>query len=135
MRGVGKMAIRMAMAALALSAGPALANGGGGEGAAANPCPWAQDVTMELNGRQLVLPQATFDPKAHESYVDDYQIVPSLDQLKMVVIGPHGHMWEAALTRLSGGKKCLVYYVGKPVLIATPSVQSPLPRATRTAGH
>lgn len=132
------MTVRAALAALALASGPALAagggHGGGGEGAGTNPCPWAQDVTMELNGHQLVLPQTTFDPKTRESYVDDHQIVPSLDQLKMVVIGPQGHMWEAALTRLAGGKKCLVYYVGKPVLIATPSVQSPLPRKA-ASGH
>lgn len=129
-------AIRAAVAALVLVAAPAPAHaaGGGGDGAAANPCPWAQDVTVVLNGHQLVLPQSTFDPKIRESYVDDHQIVPSLDQLKMVVIGPQGHIWEAALTQLSGGKKCLVYYVGKPVLVATPSVQGPLPRTARS-GH
>lgn len=130
MAAIGAAAALIVMAAAA----PAGAAGGGGEGAAANPCPWAQDVTVMLDGHALVLPQATFDPKARESFVDDHQIIPSLDQLKMVVIGPQGHMWEAALTRLSGGKKCLVYYVGKPILIATPSVQSWHPHTARS-GH
>ena len=84
------------------------------KGSGGNGCPWALDVTLDLNGKTLTLNQGAFSPKGEPLDVDGYQIFPLLDQLKLRILGPRGQEWEAGLTRLSGGKRCQAFYVGKP---------------------
>ena len=89
------------------------AGGGGG-------CPWAQDVTLELDGKPVKLAQDAFSASGEPVNVDGFQIYPLLNQLKLRIVGPHGQEWEAAMTRLSGGKRCNAFYVGKATKIAKP---------------
>lgn len=104
-----RLAGGVAIAALVgLAPCPALAEGG---------CPWQQDVTVDLGGKKtLTLPQAVFDPKSEQQSVDGYELLPNVNQLLLRIAGPYGDIWEAALTRLAG-KRCVAYYVGKPVLV------------------
>ena len=106
-------------AAVAMMApGAASANekppGGGG-------CPWAQDVTLEIAGRTLTLGQDAFSERGESVTIDGFQIFPLLNQLKLRILGPRGQEWEAALTRLSGGKRCQAFYVGKPFQVSDES--------------
>ncbi|MBP2298677.1 hypothetical protein [Azospirillum picis] len=104
------------LAAGLLAAGPVLAN----EGAKSNGCPWAQDVTLEINGKTLTLAQAVFTTTSADPVeIDRYKIYPLIDQLKLRIVGPKGREWEAALTRLVGGKRCSAFYAGKPVLVSS----------------
>ncbi len=95
-----------AIAALLL-APAALAAQGGGTG-----CPWAQDVTLDLGGRSIIIPQSVFDPKNLSPSVDGYELRPSLETLSMQIIGPAGQVWHAALTRVASGKRCTAFYIG-----------------------
>lgn len=104
-------------AILTVEPSPAAANEKGG-GAGGNGCPWAQDVTLDLNGKTLTLNQDAFSAKGEPLDVDGYQIFPLLDQLKLRILGPRGQEWEAGLTRLSGGKRCQAFYVGKPFQVS-----------------
>lgn len=109
----------LVLAAAAVS--PALASDGGGAPAASNGCPWSQDVTLELGGHQIVVPQTVFDAKLLQTNIDGYELVPATDQLMLRIFGPRGEMWEAALTRIVGGKRCTAFYVGRPFLVASPA--------------
>lgn len=98
-----------------LAGAPALAN----EGAKSNGCPWAQDVSLEINGRSLTLNQAMFTVNTSEPVVmESYKIYPLVDQLKLRIVGPKGREWEASLTRLVSGKRCSAFYVGKAFLVS-----------------
>lgn len=98
-----------------LVAVPAFAN----EGAKSNGCPWAQDVSLEVNGKTMTLNQAMFAAPAGEPIVmDPYQIYPLVDQLKLRIVGPKGREWEASLTRLVSGKRCSAFYVGKAFMVS-----------------
>jgi hypothetical protein len=98
-----------------LATTPALAN----EGAKSNGCPWAQDVSLEVNGKTMTLSQAMFAGPASEAIVmDPYKIYPLVDQLKLRIVGPKGREWEASLTRLVSGKRCSAFYVGKAFLVS-----------------
>jgi len=98
-----------------LAGTPALAN----EGAKSNGCPWAQDVSLEINGRSLTLNQTMFTVNTSEPVVmDSYKIYPLVDQLKLRIVGPKGREWEASLTRLVSGKRCSAFYVGKAFLVS-----------------
>lgn len=104
------MARSALVAAALLATAPALAN----EGAKSNGCPWAQDVSLEVNGKTLTLSQDMFAaPSTEPIVIEPYQIYPLVDQLKLRIVGPKGKEWEASLTRLSGGKRCNAFYVGK----------------------
>ncbi|MGR0188293.1 hypothetical protein [Azospirillum aestuarii] len=81
-------------------------------------CPWAQDVKLDLNGKTLTLNQDAFSAKGEPLDLEGYQIFPLLDQLKLRILGPRGQEWEAGLTRLSGGKRCQAFYVGKPFQVS-----------------
>lgn len=107
---------RQLLIALALLAGtPALAS----EGAKPNGCPWAQDVSLEINGTSLTLSQAIFTVNTSEPVVmEAYKIYPLVDQLKLRIVGPKGREWEASLTRLVSGKRCSAFYVGKAFLVS-----------------
>lgn len=107
-------------AILAVEPSPAAASEKGG-GAGGNGCPWAQNVTLELNGKTLTLNQDAFSAKGEPLDIDGYQIFPLLEQLKLRILGPRGQEWEAALTRLSGGKRCQAFYVGKPFQVSDES--------------
>ena len=96
--------------------GTALANekaAGGGGG-----CPWAQDVTLEIAGKTLTLAQDVFSEKGESVTMEGFQIFPLVNQLKLRILGPKGQEWEAGLTRLSGGKRCNAFYVGKPYQVS-----------------
>ncbi len=94
---------------------PALAN----EGAKSNGCPWAQDVSLEVNGKTMTLNQAMFVGPASEAIVmDPYKIYPLVDQMKLRIVGPKGREWEASLTRLVSGKRCSAFYVGKAFMVS-----------------
>lgn len=97
------------VAAVLLLAPAAQAAQGGGTG-----CPWAQDVTLDLGGRSITVPQSVFDPKNLSPTVDGYELRPSLETLSMQIIGPAGQIWHAALTRVASGKRCTAFYVGPP---------------------
>ncbi|MBP2230681.1 hypothetical protein J2847_003986 [Azospirillum agricola] len=114
--------IRLLPVAAALLAGvpftdsTALANEGAKPGGG---CPWAQDVSLEVNGKTLTLNQAVFATAGAEPVViEPYQIYPMVDQLKLRIVGPKGREWEASLTRLVSGKRCSAFYVGKAFLVS-----------------
>lgn len=104
-----------AAAAAALSACASFtaqaAGGGGG-------CPWAQDATVTVAGRELVVPQSVFDPKTPQVNLDGYELVPSLHQLKLRYFGAYGDVWESALTNIDGGKRCQAFLIGPPVQVS-----------------
>ena len=103
------------MFSLCLGAAPAIAN----EGAKPNGCPWAQDITLEINGKTLTLKQEAFTTVTSEPIeIDQFKVFPLVDQLKLRIIGPKGREWEAALTRLVSGKRCSAFYAGKPALVS-----------------
>lgn len=99
-------------AVMLVAALPAWAAEGGGSG-----CPWAQDVTLDLDGKPLTIPQAIFAPKNANPMVDGYEMRPDIDGLSLRIIGPHGTVWQAALTRIVGGKRCTVFYVGRATAV------------------
>lgn len=123
--------LRHAIAAIAFGlAAPsvALAGGGGGGEAKTNPCPWTQDVKLSIGGQELVVPQAAFTAKTSQVSLDGYELIPALDQLVLRIIGPHGDLWEASMTRLAGGKRCTAFYVGKPFMVSAPLESARLER-------
>ncbi|CAO3429661.1 hypothetical protein [Azospirillum doebereinerae] len=103
------------VAAALVAATPALAN----EGAKPSGCPWAQDVSLEINGKTLTLNQTVFAaPSSEPVVIEPYQIYPLVDQLKLRIVGPKGREWEASLTRLVSGKRCSAFYVGKAFMVS-----------------
>lgn len=109
----------LAAAALMLSLGVAAAPALASEGAKPNGCPWAQDITLEINGKTLTLKQDAFTAVTSEPIeIEQFKVFPLVDQLKLRIIGPKGREWEAALTRLVSGKRCSAFYAGKPVLVS-----------------
>ncbi|PNQ96049.1 hypothetical protein C1S70_25820 [Azospirillum argentinense] len=108
------LALTCALVPAILTAAPAAAN----EKPAGGGCPWAQDVKLDLNGKTLTLNQEAFSAKGEPLDLEGYQIFPLLDQLKLRILGPRGQEWEAGLTRLSGGKRCQAFYVGKPFQVS-----------------
>ncbi|MFP5517707.1 MAG: hypothetical protein ACLGJC_32100 [Alphaproteobacteria bacterium] len=100
---------------LCVATAPAIAS----EGAKPNGCPWAQDITLEINGKTLTLKQEAFTAMTSEPIeIDQFRVFPLVDQLKLRIIGPKGREWEAALTRLVSGKRCSAFYAGKPALVS-----------------
>lgn len=117
-RTIARRSVHLPVAALILlgAAFPAQAN----EGAKPNGCPWAQDVTLEINGKTLTLKQEVFTVTTPEPVeIEQFKLYPLVDQLKLRIVGPKGREWEAALTRLVSGKRCSAFYVGKPVLTSS----------------
>lgn len=107
--GMSGTALLTALVTLALPASASEGAKGGG-----NSCPWAQDVSLEVNGKTITLNQAVFTTNTAEpTVIDGYQFFPLVDQLKLRIVGPRGREWEASLTRLVGGKRCSAFYVGK----------------------
>jgi len=110
--------VRVALAAAlmlapALSASGARAAEGGG-----NSCPWAQDVTLDFgDGRTLTVPQAIFNPKNPDTAIDGYELRPNVEALSLTIYAPRGEVWQAALTRIAGGKRCTAFYVGRPTRV------------------
>ncbi len=105
----------LSLAASCLIATPAQAN----EGAKSNGCPWAQDVSLEVNGKTMTLNQAMFaTPPGEPILMDPYKIYPLIEEMKLRIIGPKGREWEASLTRLVSGKRCSAFYVGKAFLVS-----------------
>ena len=89
------------------------------EGAKSNGCPWAQDVTLEINGRTLTLKQDVFTTTSAEPIeIETFKVVPLVDQLKRRIIAPKGREWEAAQTPLVSGQRWLAGYAGNPVLVS-----------------
>lgn len=121
------------IARIAFLASLLVAGGGGAAGAnsgGGNTCPWAHDATVTVAGREMVIPQTAFDPRSPQLNLEGYEVIPALNQLVLRFIGPYGDVWESALTRLDGGKRCLAFMVGSPV-----QVSEALPYAQRrTAG-
>lgn len=99
-------------AGLLIASSTAQAGGGG------NACPWAQDATVTVAGRTLVVSQEVFNPKTPQVNLEGYELVPSLHQLKLSFIGTYGDVWESALTNIDGGKRCQAFLVGQPVQIS-----------------
>lgn len=109
------IALTCALVPSVLTTTPAQAKEGGG----GNSCPWAQDVTLDLAGKTLTLPQSAFDDKSGDPVtIDGYQLYPEIDRLKLRIVSPKGTEWEAALTLLQGGKRCKAVYVGKAVAVS-----------------
>lgn len=100
-------------AVLAISPASASEKGGGGGG-----CPWIQDVKLDVGGKTLTVGQGFFTGSGEPLEQDGYHVYPLLNQLKLRIVGPHGQEWEAGLTRLTGGKRCNAFYVGKPVQVS-----------------
>jgi len=114
-RSAVRIARHLLMAATLFAGSTALAN----EGAKSNGCPWAQDVSLEVNGKTLTLNQTMFAaPSSEPVVIEPYRIYPLLDQLKLRIVGPKGREWEASLTRLVSGKRCSAFYVGKAFLVS-----------------
>lgn len=95
---------------------PAFANEGKAGGG--NTCPWLQAITLNIGGKTLTIEQSAFAGRAEPQMVDGYQIFPLVDQLKLRIVSPRGEEWEAGLTRLTGGKRCNVFYAGKPIQVS-----------------
>ncbi len=111
----GLLAAAVLMLPLSVGTAPAIA----AEGAKPNGCPWAQDITLEINGKTLTLKQEAFTVVTSEPIeIDQFKVFPLIDQLKLRIIGPKGREWEAALTRLVSGKRCSAFYAGKPALVS-----------------
>ncbi|KAA0581309.1 hypothetical protein FZ983_10260 [Azospirillum sp. B21] len=111
----GILAAAVLMLPLSVGTAPAIAS----EGAKPNGCPWAQDITLEINGKTLTLKQEAFTAVTSEPIeIDQFKVFPLIDQLKLRIIGPKGREWEAALTRLVSGKRCSAFYAGKPALVS-----------------
>ncbi|CBS86730.1 hypothetical protein [Azospirillum lipoferum] len=109
----------LAAAALVLSLGFGIPPAQAKEGAKPNGCPWAQDITLEINGKTLTLTQEAFSASTSEPIeIDQFKVFPLIDQLKLRIIGPKGREWEAALTHLVSGKRCSAFYAGKPALVS-----------------
>ncbi len=108
----------VAMAAMLAAASPAMA--AGGEGGGANGCPYAQDVEVRLGGATIMVPQNVFDPRSSNRHLDGYDLVPMADQLRLRFIGPHGEIYESALTHIRHGKRCTAFYIAQPFLISGP---------------
>lgn len=102
-----------AAAFLPLISTAAQAAGGGGGG-----CPWAQDSTVTVAGREIIVPQEVFNPKTPQMSLEGYELVPSLHQLKLSFIGAYGDVWEAALTNIDGGKRCQAFLVGPAIQVS-----------------
>lgn len=116
-RSLAGTAYMALLAALTLSSGPSLASEGAKAGG--NGCPWAQDVSLEINGKSITLNQSVFTATTAEpTVIDGYQFYPHVDQLKLRIVGPRGREWEASLTRLVGGKRCSAFYVGKAYAVS-----------------
>lgn len=110
---IGQSGIAIAAAGfLSLAAATAQAAGGGGG------CPWAQDSAVTVAGREILVPQAVFDPKTPQMSLEGYELVPSLHQLKLSFIGAYGDVWESALTNIDGGKRCQAFLVGPPIQVS-----------------
>lgn len=112
---VPKRAVACLFAIAALLAAPAASASEGA--AAANSCPWTQDLKLKIGKKELVVTQEMLDPKAGQQVIDGYELRPNLDQLRLQILTPRGEMWEVSLTRLVRGKRCAAYYVGKPFLV------------------
>lgn len=114
LRSPRQLAIGLATAHLLIAAPfAAQANSGGG-----NACPWAQDATVKVGSHELTVPQTVFDAKSPQLNMEGYELVPSLHQLKLSFIGAYGDVWESALTRIDGGKRCLAFLVSQPVQVS-----------------
>ncbi|PWC58520.1 hypothetical protein TSH7_23680 [Azospirillum sp. TSH7] len=121
----GQSGLRRVTLAAALMLGFGIGAAQANEGAKSNGCPWAQDVTLEINGKTLTLKQDVFTTTSAEPIeIESFKVVPLVDQLKLRIIGPKGREWEAALTRLVSGKRCSAFYAGKPVLVSN-TVRNP----------
>lgn len=78
-------------------------------------CPWAQDVTLDFgDGRTITVPQTVFAPKNPDTAVGGYELRPNIEMLSLLIYGPRGDVWQAALTRIAGGKRCTAFYAGRP---------------------
>ncbi len=114
-KAAARLARHLLVAVPMLVSVPALAN----EGAKSSGCPWAQDVSLDVNGTTLTMNQAMFTANSSEPVViDTYRIYPLVDQLKLRIVGPKGREWEASLTRLVSGKRCSAFYVGKAFMVS-----------------
>lgn len=104
-------AVVVAAPLVAVGAATARAEGGGG-------CPWAQDATVTVAGREIIVPQDVFNPKTPQMNLDGYELVPSLHQLTLRFFGTYGDVWESALTNINGGKRCQAFLVGPAVQVS-----------------
>lgn len=117
--GLRRVTLAAALTAWFGTVGFGIAAAQANEGAKPNGCPWAQDVTLEINGKTLTLKQDAFTTTSSEPLeIEQFKVFPLIDQLKLRIIGPKGREWEAALTRLVSGKRCSAFYAGKPVLVS-----------------
>ncbi|HYH20934.1 MAG TPA: hypothetical protein VD995_20190 [Azospirillum sp.] len=103
------------LCAVAIGVAPAMAAEGGGGG----KCPWQQEATLVLDAKTIHVPPTVFETKGAPAMIDGFELLPNLNALVLRIHGPHGEIWEAALTRV-GEKRCTGFYVAKPVLIAEP---------------
>ncbi|HYG90564.1 MAG TPA: hypothetical protein VD978_30390 [Azospirillum sp.] len=111
LRRVAACAACALLASTGISMGALAAEGGG------NGCPWAQDLTLELGYKSITVPQTIFAPNSPGLSVDGYELSPDLNALSLRIVDPRGEVWQAALTRLAGGKRCTVFYVGRPTRV------------------
>lgn len=106
--------IRAGLAAALLEASPAL----GALAAEGGNCPWTQDIVLDFgDGRTLSVPQAIFNPRNPDSTIGSYEMRPDLEALTLTIRGPYGQVWQAALTRITGGKRCTAFYAGRPTRV------------------
>ncbi|WP_247878081.1 hypothetical protein [Azospirillum sp. TSO22-1] len=110
--------VRAALAAALMLAPALLASGARAAEGGGNGCPWAQDVKLDFgDGRTLTVPQAIFDPKNPNTAIDGYELRPNIETLSLTIYAPRGEVWQAALTRIAGGKRCTAFYVGRPARV------------------
>lgn len=90
--------------------------GGGGQ------CPWGSDLSLSVDGKKVVVPQALFSAKVKQSTINGFEVLVDTGGLKLVFVAANGDTWEAALTVIDGGKRCLAFFAGDPYPVGEAAV-------------
>jgi len=82
------------------------AEGGGAQ------CPWGSDLNFSVDGKKVTVPQSLFTAKVKQSTIGGFEVMADTNNLKLILVAPNGDTWEAALTVVDGGKRCIAFYAG-----------------------
>lgn len=109
----------------------ARAEGGGAQ------CPWGSDLNFSVDGKKVTVPQSLFTAKVKQTTIGGFEVMADTGNLKLILVAPNGDTWEAALTVVDGGKRCIAFYAGDvyPVGGAAVPVVALDPPEGRSAAH
>jgi len=80
--------------------------------AAEGQCPWGSDLNFSIDGKKVTVPQSLFSAKVKQLTTNGFEVVADTNNLKLVLVASNGDTWEAALTVVDGGKRCIAFYAG-----------------------